>query len=163
MRMVFSISASRISCSGSAAARCGSTGPSRSKSTHSKGMGGLRKGLFSPFITIPSHLLRAFQRKASPAALGAALRANLRANLRIAGFLGLGMAVLTACEAPREPGVIAPVEGFAGFVAGDEPRAVTIGRDVIGNGGSAADAAVAMYFAMAVTLPSRVGLAGGGI
>ncbi|HEY9548997.1 MAG TPA: gamma-glutamyltransferase, partial [Kiloniellaceae bacterium] len=73
------------------------------------------------------------------------------------------MAVLTACEAPREPGVIAPVEGFAGFVAGDEPRAVTIGRDVIGNGGSAADAAVAMYFAMAVTLPSRVGLAGGGI
>lgn len=73
------------------------------------------------------------------------------------------MAVLTACEAPREPGVIAPVEGFAGFVAGDEPRAVTIGRDVIGNGGSAADAAVAMYFAMTATLPSRVGLAGGGI
>jgi gamma-glutamyltranspeptidase/glutathione hydrolase len=73
------------------------------------------------------------------------------------------MAVLTACEAPREPGVIAPVEGFAGLVAGDEPRAVTIGRDIIGNGGSAADAAVAMYFAMAVTLPSRVGLAGGGV
>src|SRR3546814_5096882 len=59
MRMVFSISASRISCSGSAAASCGSTGPSRSKSTHSKGMGGLRKGLFSPFITIPSNLIRA--------------------------------------------------------------------------------------------------------
>ncbi len=73
------------------------------------------------------------------------------------------MALLTACEAPREPGVIAPVEGFAGLVAGDEPRAVTIGRDVIGNGGSAADAAVAMYFAMTVTLPSRVGVAGGGV
>src|SRR3546814_18904175 len=77
MRMVFSISASRISCSGSAAARCGSTGPSRSKSKHSKGMGGLRKGLFSPLITIPSHLLRDFQRKAYPEALGAALRAKI--------------------------------------------------------------------------------------
>lgn len=73
------------------------------------------------------------------------------------------MAVLTACEAPREPGIIAPVEGFAGLVAGDEPRAVTIGRDIIGNGGSAGDAAVAMYFAMTATLPSRVGLAGGGL
>lgn len=72
------------------------------------------------------------------------------------------MALLSACEAPYEPGVIAPVEGFAGLVAGDEPRAVTVGRDVIGNGGTAADAAVAMYFTMLVTLPSRVGVAGGG-
>jgi len=39
---------------------------------------------------------------------------------------------------------------------------VTIGRDVLGNGGTAADAAVAMYFTMTVTLPSRVGIAGGG-
>ncbi|WP_193368353.1 gamma-glutamyltransferase [Pelagibius marinus] len=73
------------------------------------------------------------------------------------------MTVLSACEGAREPGILAPVEGFAGLVAGDEPRAVTIGRDVIGNGGTAADAAVAMYFAMTVTLPSRVGLAGGGV
>src|SRR3546814_4848233 len=114
-------------------------------------MGGLRKGLFSPFIIIPSRLLRAFQRKASPAVL------------KLAGFLGLSVALLAACEAPREPGVIAPVEGFAGLVAGDEPRAVTIGRDVIGNGGSAADAAGAMYLAMTGTLPSRVGVAGGGV
>jgi len=86
-----------------------------------------------------------------------------RSRLTIAGLLGLSVTLLTACEAPREPGVIAPVEGFAGLVAGDEPRAVTIGRDVIGNGGTAADAAVAMYFAMTVTLPSRVGIAGGGV
>lgn len=78
----------------------------------------------------------------------------------LAGFPAL---VLAACEAGREPGVIAPVEGFAGMVAGDEPRAVTVGRDVLGNGGSAADAAVAMYFTMTATMPSRVGIAGGGL
>src|SRR3546814_16431742 len=85
------------------------------------------------------------------------------AFLKLSGFLGLGGALRAACEAPGPTGVIAPADAFAGLVAGDEPRAVTIGRDVIGNGGSAADAAVAMYFAMTVTLPSRVGVAGGGV
>ena len=73
------------------------------------------------------------------------------------------MICLSGCEAGREPGVIATVEGFAGLVAGDEPRAVTVGRDVLGNGGMAADAAVAMYFTMTTTLPSRVGIAGSGV
>ncbi|MCH8808838.1 MAG: gamma-glutamyltransferase [Proteobacteria bacterium] len=70
--------------------------------------------------------------------------------------------LLGAC-ADREPGTFAPVEGFAGLVTGDEPRAVVIGREILGNGGTAVDAAVAMYFAMAVTLPSRVSLGGGGV
>ncbi len=70
--------------------------------------------------------------------------------------------LLGACG-QREPGVFAPVEGFAGVVTADEPRAVLIGREVLGNGGTAVDAAVAMYFTMAVTLPSRVGLGGGGV
>ena len=49
------------------------------------------------------------------------------------------------------------------FVAADEPRAAAIGRDIIAQGGRAGDAAAAMALAMTATLPSRVGLAGGGV
>ncbi len=52
-------------------------------------------------------------------------------------------------------------EKFAA-VAADESLAVEIGRDVLSSGGSATDAAVAMYFAMAVTLPSAAGLGASG-
>jgi len=117
----------------------------------SKRTGGLRKGYFSPFITLGNHIYNTLQRR------------TFFPGLKIAGLLIAAIPVLSACEAPREPGVLQTVEGFAGLVAGDEPRAVTIGRDVIGNGGTAADAAVAMYFAMTVTMPSRVGIAGGGV
>ncbi|WP_282605629.1 gamma-glutamyltransferase [Pelagibius sp. Alg239-R121] len=74
------------------------------------------------------------------------------------------MLLLAACEThPQPDGVFAPVDGFAGLISGDEPRAVIVGRDVIGNGGTVADAAVAMYFTMAVTMPSRAGIGGGGV
>jgi gamma-glutamyltranspeptidase/glutathione hydrolase len=80
---------------------------------------------------------------------------------------GFGLAavfVLTACSGlqveEREP--VETVEGFAGLVVADEPRAALVGRDILIDGGNAADAAIAMYFAMTVTLPSRVGLGGGG-
>ena len=54
------------------------------------------------------------------------------------------------------------IRGFNGGVIADEPRAAVVGRDVLATGGSAADAIVAAYFAMAVTLPDAAGLGGGG-
>jgi gamma-glutamyltranspeptidase/glutathione hydrolase len=51
---------------------------------------------------------------------------------------------------------------FAAATA-DESRAAEIGRDVLQAGGNATDAAVAMYFAMAVTLPSAASLGASGV
>lgn len=90
---------------------------------------------------------------------------------------GLAACLLAACEttAPVKPpaplvdpviaaggsGVVA-ARGVAGMVVADEPVAAGIGARILESGGSAADAAVATAAAMAVTLPSRVGLAAGG-
>lgn len=49
-------------------------------------------------------------------------------------------------------------EGFFGALAVEEPRAALLARDVLVSGGSAADAAVITYFALAATLPSSGGL-----
>lgn len=54
------------------------------------------------------------------------------------------------------------VRGFAGMAAAEEPRAALVARDILSSGGTAADAAAAMGFALAVTLPSAAGLDAGG-
>ncbi|WP_165585419.1 gamma-glutamyltransferase [Roseococcus sp. SYP-B2431] len=80
---------------------------------------------------------------------------------------------LTACETAGnlasgmlgssiQAGTPGFVSGFLGGVAAEEPVAAAAARSVLSAGGNATDAAVAAGFVMAVTLPSRVGLGGGG-
>jgi gamma-glutamyltranspeptidase/glutathione hydrolase len=80
--------------------------------------------------------------------------------LTIAAF-GL-VACGSSAPAPRE-GTVGFVSGFIGGVVADEPRAVLAARDVLSSGGTAADAAVALYFTLAVTKPAQAGLGGGGV
>lgn len=66
------------------------------------------------------------------------------------------MTALGAAGCARE--TVEVKEGFFGALAVEEPRAALLARDVLAAGGSAADAAVVTYFALAVTLPSSAGL-----
>jgi gamma-glutamyltranspeptidase / glutathione hydrolase len=61
-----------------------------------------------------------------------------------------------------QPGTTGFVRGFLGGVAAEDPAAALAARNVLSAGGTAVDAAVAAGFVLAVTLPSRVGLGGGG-
>ena len=65
------------------------------------------------------------------------------------------------CSVYDDP-ILPDIKSFAG-VSGDEPRSVIEARRVLKRGGTAADAATAMYFVLSVNLPSAASLGGGGV
>lgn len=79
----------------------------------------------------------------------------------------LGLVFLTGCS--WFGGANAPFSGASspvasgGLVVGDEPYAVKAGASVLAEGGSAADAVTATYFALAATYSVAAGIGGGGI
>jgi len=80
------------------------------------------------------------------------------------GFLVATVLLLAACTGGgSKQGDIGFVEGFFGGLIVNEPRAAIVGRDVLSAGGTAADAAVAAYFTLAVTHPGAASLGGGGM
>ncbi|PHQ69051.1 MAG: hypothetical protein COB93_09060, partial [Sneathiella sp.] len=75
----------------------------------------------------------------------------------------LSALVLNACGGPAIPlGKVGNVQGSLGGVASDEPRATLIAEEILSAGGTAADAAAALYFTLAVTYPVAASLGGGG-
>ena len=58
--------------------------------------------------------------------------------------------------------LFAPIAAQAGVVAAAEPRAAAVGQEILRQGGSAADAAMAMMVALTVVEPMSSGIGGGG-
>jgi gamma-glutamyltranspeptidase/glutathione hydrolase len=68
--------------------------------------------------------------------------------------------VLFACRGPQEK--VVGVVADSAMVVAAHPLAAQVGIDVLRQGGNAVDAAVAVHFALAVTLPGAGNIGGGG-
>lgn len=64
---------------------------------------------------------------------------------------------------PQSESTIGNSQTYLGGVAADEAQAALVGQDILSAGGSSADAAVAMAFALMVSRPDAAGPGGGGI
>ena len=83
-------------------------------------------------------------------------------------WAGPGLAQTAARAAPQPAPILSgsdrfhPVLARSGMVASQEATATRVGRDILAAGGNAVDAAVAVGFALAVTLPRAGNIGGGG-
>jgi gamma-glutamyltranspeptidase / glutathione hydrolase len=94
----------------------------------------------------------------SKAGRSALLAGAISVTLSGCGTVGAVKRSIFGAE-PEGPKILT---GFIGGAVADEPRAALAARQVLALGGNAADAAVALGFMLAVTLPSRASLGGGG-
>ena len=82
---------------------------------------------------------------------------------RLLGLFAAQFLLLTACATPAaQLAAPAPAATASGAVSAADPRAAEVGREILRQGGSASDAAIAMAIALTVVEPQSSGIGGGG-